>query len=224
MRTIAKLFGKSPFAPLQAHMSQVADCVELLGDILPLALKGGDGKLEKTVDKLCRLEQEADVTKNDLRNHLPKSLFLPIDRGHFLEILAAQDAIADKAEEIALLLALRPLEMIKPLSEKLPELLSKNLAVFWAARQIVREIDALLESSFGGLEAEKVRVMVEKTALLEDEGKEVQRPFLREFFKVGDGLTPTAFTQWIQLIEKIGELSHLSERLANRIRMVLELK
>ena len=70
-------------------------------------------KIEKLVADLSRMEHEADLTKNDIRNHFPKSLFLPIDRAHFLEILSVQDSIADKAEDIGILLTLRPLESFR---------------------------------------------------------------------------------------------------------------
>jgi predicted phosphate transport protein (TIGR00153 family) len=104
MRTIARLFGKSPFAPLQTHMNRVTLCMEKLTDII-----SSKSPPQKLVDELCKLEHEADITKNDIRNHLPKSIFMPIDRAQFLEILSLQDSIADQAEEIGLTLLLRPL-------------------------------------------------------------------------------------------------------------------
>src|SRR5690349_18226519 len=87
MLNIARLFGKSPFAPLQSHMKKVALCIERLADIFNALSKMDLEKIDKLVADLSRMEHEADLTKNDIRNHLPKSLFLPIDRAHFLEIL-----------------------------------------------------------------------------------------------------------------------------------------
>src|SRR5438132_7859447 len=113
MLTIARLFGKSPFAPLQTHMNKVAHCIEKLTNVLEVLPQMEKEKIEELVTELCTLEHEADLTKNDIRNHLPKSLFLPIDRGHFLEILSIQDSIADKTEDIGILLTLRPLALFK---------------------------------------------------------------------------------------------------------------
>ena len=122
MLTIARLFGKSPFAPLQTHMNKVGSCVDKLVRIFDILLKGDSEKIERLVEELSQLEHEADLTKNDIRNHLPKSLFLPIDRSHFLEILSIQDSIADKAEEIGILLTLKPLGMLANLktASKIP--------------------------------------------------------------------------------------------------------
>jgi len=224
MLTIARLFGKSPFAPLQTHMSRVASCIEKLTDVLQTVVKQDTDKIEKLVGELCRLEHEADLTKNDIRNHLPKSLFLPIDRSHFLDILSIQDSIADQAEEIGILLSMYPLEQFSDLEDLLKAFSQKAFDVFWSARKVIQEIDELLESSFGGIEAEKVKTMVEQTAKQEHEAALLQRALMKKLFQEGSHLTQPSFYLWLKLVEEIGEISSRSERLANRIRMVLELK
>jgi predicted phosphate transport protein (TIGR00153 family) len=224
MLNIARLFGKSPFAPLQTHMKKVAVCMEKLSSIFSALSKGDRDKIEKLVTELSKLEHEADLTKNDIRNHLPKSLFLPIDRAHFLEILSVQDRIADKAEDIGILLTLRPLEKFQNFDEEIQALFKKNQEAFLDAQHIIEEIDELLESSFGGIEAEKVKAMVEQTAYKEHEADKRQRLLLKQLVSQGDQLSTPSFWHWMRLIEELGSLSHLSEKLANRIRMVLELK
>jgi uncharacterized protein len=224
MLTIARLFGKSPFAPLQTHMKKVTHCVEKLTAIFDILPKMDQEKIERLAKDLSELEHEADLTKNDIRNHLPKSLFLPIDRSHFLDILSIQDSIADKAEEIGILLSFRPLDMFPEFKPGLDELYKKNTDVFWQAKKIIEEIDELLESSFGGIEAEKVKNMVEQTAYQEHEAALMQRKLMKQIFASGQTLSPPSFYLWIRTIEEIGCLSQLSEKLANRIRMILELK
>ncbi|MBS0605962.1 MAG: TIGR00153 family protein [Parachlamydiales bacterium] len=224
MLNIARLFGKSPFAPLQSHMKKVAICMEKLSSVFAALPKLDMDKIEKLVQELSKLEHEADLTKNDIRNHLPKSLFLPIDRAHFLEILSIQDSIADKAEDIGILLTLRPLDKFKNFQDDIQALFKKNEEVFLDAQHIIEEIDELLESSFGGIEAEKVKAMVEQTAYKEHEADKMQRILLKQLVSQGDSLSTASFWQWMRLVEEVGALSHLSEKLANRIRMVLELK
>jgi predicted phosphate transport protein (TIGR00153 family) len=224
MLTIAKLFGKSPFAPLQTHMNKVASCIEKLTKVFEVLSKKDIEKMERLVVELSDLEHEADLTKNDIRNQLPKSIFLPMDRSHFLEILSIQDSIADKAEEIGILLTLRPLDLATHHQTDLVALYKKNVEAFWDAKQIIAEIDELLESSFGGLEAEKVKLMVEQTAFKEHEADRMYHSFMKQIFIQGDTLSAPVFFLWVKLFEEVAELSHLSEKLANRIRMVLELK
>jgi uncharacterized protein len=224
MLTIAKLFGKSPFAPLQTHMKKVTGCVEKLTALFESMSEVEMERIEKFVGELSTLEHEADLTKNDIRNHLPKSLFMPIDRAHFLDILSIQDSIADKTEDIGMLLTLRPLEGFKDFKTSLRDFYLKNIEVFWDARQIIAEMDALLESSFGGIEAEKVKSMVEQTAYKEHEANLMKQLLMKQLFSNDNTLSSPSFYLWLRLIEEIASLSKLSEKLANRIRMVLELK
>ena len=224
LTTIARLFGKSPFHPLQSHMKKVSSCMKKLTEIFNNLKNKNSEELEKLVKELCKLEHEADLTKNDIRNHLPKSLFLPIDRGQFLDILSIQDDIADKGEDIGELLLLYPIEKLGDLCDHLDSLFKKNTEAFWATRNIIKELHALLESTFGGIEAEKVKTVVEKISCLEYEADKMKHSLLKDFFKSAESVKTPVFYLYIRLIEEINGISHLSEKLANRICMILELK
>lgn len=224
MMTIARLFGKSPFAPLQSHMNKVASCMEKLTKIFEVLPSEDREKIDRLSQELSQLEHEADLTKNDIRNHLPKSLFMPIDRAHFLEILSLQDAIADRTESAAIILTFRPLAELDLFQHDLNELFEKTVHVFWNGKKIIEEIDELLESAFGGIEAEKVKQMIEEIAHKESLAQKNKHYLLKKLFSQGDHLSAAAFTHWLHLIEEIGRIAQCSEKLANRIRMVLELK
>ena len=224
LTTIARLFGKSPFHPLQSHMKKVSSCMKKLTEIFTNLKDKNPDELEKLVRELCKLEHEADLTKNDIRNHLPKSLFLPMGQGQFLDILSMQDSIADKAEEIGELLLLYPVQELGALCDQLSALFEKNMEAFWDARSIIKELHELIESSFGGIEAEKVKTAVEKTSRLEYEADKMKHALLKEFFKSADSVKPPLFYLYTRLVDEINKISHISEKLANLIRMILELR
>ena len=167
--TILNLFGRSPFAPLQSHMEKASACVHLLADLFQALEKRDYTALEQIATQIGQLEHQADLTKNDIRTHLPKSLFLPIDRSHLLEILSIQDQIADKAEDIAVLATIKPIELLPVFKKEFKDFLNKNIDAFDSALRIIKEMHELLESSFGGPEAEKVRSMVDEVSFKEHE-------------------------------------------------------
>lgn len=224
LSTILNLFGRSPFAPLQSHMEKVSLCVHMLVDLFDELDKKDYAALEQTSMKISEYEHQADLTKNDIRNHLPKSLFLPLDRGHLLEILKIQDQIADSAENVAVLVTLKPIEISAIFKKEFDEFLQKNIDAFNEAQLIIKEMHELLESSFGGIEAEKVRAMVEAVAFKEHEADLVQRTLLKKIFSLEDKMSYSTFHLWQKIFEEIASISNLSENLANRIRMTLELK
>lgn len=224
MLTILNLFGRSPFAPLQTHMENVSRCVHKLPELFQ-ALESQDfNATERIADEISEIEHQADLVKNDIRNHLPKTLFLPIDRAQLLEILAIQDQIADKAEDVAVLSMLKPLEIFPAFKEEFKVFLQQNLDAFNGAERIVKELHELIESSFGGREAEKVRLMVDEVAYREHKVDLTQRQLLKILFKSDTQMTFTSFYQWQKIIENVASISNLSENLADRIRMTLDIK
>jgi len=224
MMTLLNLFGKSPFAPLESHMEEVAACVYMLKDLFSALQAREYNKLEEIADGISKQEHQADLTKNDIRNHLPKSLFMPIDRGSLLQILALQDSIADRAEDIAITATLKKIAMPDIIVSNFEEFLSKNLETFGGARKIIKEIHELLESSFVGVEAEKVRQMVYHVSILEHQTDLVQRKLIKSLLQAEEKITYTTFFLWQKIFEALGSISNLSENLAERVRMTLELK
>jgi uncharacterized protein len=222
MLTILNLFGRSPFTSLQLHMESVSKCVHCLPDLFDAVEKKETEQIGKISEKISNLEHDADLIKNDIRNHLPKSLFLPVDRGNLLEILSIQDSIADKAEDVAVLVTLRPLELLPIFKQEFKLFLQKNIATFDEANLIVKELHELIESSFGGMEAAKVRAMVDEVAYREHEVDIIQRQLLKSVFKAEDQLNYATFYQWQKLFENIASISNLAENLAHRIRLTLE--
>ncbi len=224
MRAILNLLGRSPFALLRQHMDQVSYFVALLQEIIEAYLVGDQEKVEALAKKIADAEQAADQTKISIRNHLPKSLFLPVDRGNLLEILSLQDSIADKAEDVGILLTLRPLAAVKGLGEVFNTFVKKTLETFNAARIVIEEMNVLLESSFGGVEAEKVKRMVDDVAYLEDQADIIQYKLLKTLYTTEGELCYQAFSLWLRITCELSAISDIAEKLAFRVRMTLDLK
>jgi hypothetical protein len=224
MRTLAKLFAKSPFAPLQKHMQDVNECVKKVKEIFE-ALEENDSKSVSRISiEISKLEAIADTTKNELRNHLPGGLFMPVSKAALLEILSLQDDIADDCEDIGILLTLKDLTLKDIFKEDFKIFLNKNLETYELIKEIIDEFDNLLETSFTGREAEKVRSMVSNVALKEHETDLTQRKLLKNLFSNEDQFTHAEFQLWLLILREIRTLSNTSEKLAHRIRNLLDLE
>lgn len=224
LKTILGIFGHSPFASLQSHMEIVDKCVQMLPGLFE-AMKNKDySKMENIAEKIYEQEHHADLTKNHIRKHLPKNIYLPIERQHLLDILSLQDDIADKAQDIGVLANLKPLEILPSFQKDFEQFLTQNIESFEGARQIIKEMHELLETSFGGLEAEKVRTMVDHVAYKEHEVDLIQRTLLKNLYQSENHMTYKTFYLWQKIFEAVGAISNLSEKLANRVRLTLEQK
>ncbi|MBC8201977.1 MAG: TIGR00153 family protein [Planctomycetes bacterium] len=224
VNAMARLFGRSPFVPLQLHLDKISDCVEASVTLLERIRSGDTSNIGEEARAVSKLEHKADLVKNDIRNSLPRGLFMAIDRGQLLEILSLQDSIADKGEDIAVLMSIRPVKILGDLSEPLKEYIEGNLKAFHNVKEVMRELDTLIESGFGGKEANKVDAMVEGVAVAEHECDIMQRKLMKSVLEHESELSVGDFFIWQQLLRDIAGISNYSEKLANRIRMLLTLK
>jgi hypothetical protein len=224
MRTLAKLFAKSPFAPLQKHMQDVNECVKKVKEIFEALEKNDSESVSRISEEISKLEAIADTTKNELRNHLPGGLFMPVSKAALLEILSLQDDIADDCEDIGILLTLKNLTLKDIFKDDFKSFLNKNLETYELIKEIIDEFDNLLETSFTGREAEKVRSMVSNVALKEHETDLTQRKLLKNIFSKEDQFTHAEFQLWLLILREIRTLSNTSEKLAHRIRNLLDLE
>ena len=114
--------------------------------------------------------------------------------------------------------------MIAEIKDDLDAFAAKNLEAFDLASAIINELDRLLETGFGGQEARRVTEMVDRVAFKEHEADIIQMRLLKYVLQNDSALSPAEFYLWSNLLRNLGEISNLSEKLANRIRMTLDLK
>lgn len=224
MHYITRLFSKAPFEYLMLHMERVMAALAKLHELF-------EGYVESDLDKIALLarevsesEHEADLVKNDIRKSMPRNFIFPVDRSHFLEILAIQDNIADVAEEIAGLLSIKKIDMISEIAPDLMAYVNKNMEAAWDVKEIVFKFDQLLESSFGGPVADETKLKIDQTAYKEHESDLMRRNILHSLFKEAHHLSTPDFYLLTKLIENIGRIAHYSEKVALRIGMMLDLK
>jgi|GEM_PF-2275611 len=106
MINISSMFAKSPFKPLRDHMDKVIESIAPLNEFFEALHEQNYAKVEEIQQQITVAEEAADNIKNEVRNHLPRNIFMPINRRDLLEMLDMQDTIADVAQDIANLLNL----------------------------------------------------------------------------------------------------------------------
>ena len=125
MSPLMKVFGQSPFKPLQQHMRVAVNCANEVPGLFAAVHDDDMEKVEKIRQQIYAFENEADDIKNELRTHLPKSIFMPVDRRDLLEILDLQDSIADTAQDIAGMMVVRRMKLPQPVHQPMLALASR---------------------------------------------------------------------------------------------------
>ena len=220
MRSILSMFAKSPFRPLSNHMEKVRACIDQIQPIFE-ALEAGDYQtVEEISGLIAKLEHDADTIKDDIRNHLPQSIFLPVDKRDFMHLLSAQDDIADGVEDLAVLLHIRNLEMPEEIKSSLKDLVAHVVQTAHMGCDLICELDALLEASFGGAEAEKVEKGAQALGTAEWEADKKQFQLAQKLFAL-DHLKPAELMLWNEVIKKLGVVADRSERIGKTLRIFL---
>ncbi len=221
MRSLASLLGRSPFVPLQQHMDQVVSCAEGVPALFEALIAGDLDTLKAQQKLVADLESQADEIKNELRNHLPRKLFMPVDRRDLLEILDLQDSIADVAEDIGDILVVRTWTVPEPMQQPLLEFIHTAVSAAVAARQVVQQLDELVEVGFSGPESEAVLALIEEVLRLEDEADLQELKVTQVLFAHEDEMSAVSVILWMRILDWIGDLADYPKKVCNRLRLLI---
>ena len=155
MVNISSIFVKSPFKALHNHMDKVVESVAPLENFFGFLFLEDFLNLEKIKDQIIEAEDAADSIKNEMRNHLPQNIFMPINRRDLLEILDMQDSIADVSQDIVVLLEQRKMKLNKGLHVDVIDFVKKSQQVCYSTKDLIHEFGYLIESGFGLNESKK---------------------------------------------------------------------
>ncbi len=221
MRSILSMFSKSPFKPLASHMDKVRACVEQIKPLFE-ALENKDyDSVQKVSELIVKLEHEADMIKDDIRTHMRQSMFLPVDKKDFMHILSAQDDIADAIEDLAVLLRIKNLDTPVEIKLLLKDLVSHIVNTAHMGCDLISELEALLEASFGGAEAEKVEKATQELGTAEWEADRKQFLLAKKLFALGNDLGPADLLLWNEVIKKLGAVADKTEQIGKTLRIFL---
>ena len=224
MSTIGKLFGRSPFGQIQTHMDQVGKCIAKMSEAVGAMGEGRFDELDDYAKQVSQLEHQADQIKNDIRNQLWRRFFMPIDRPEVLEILSLQDSLADTAEDVCKVITLKRLPFFEGLKVEFESFVKLNLDAFAKVSAMIAELDELIESGFGGQEAERIRALAHDVAFTEHQADEALLKLLKQLYLHDEQMTNGEFHLWMRLTRVLNRIANTSENLANRIIRTTSLK
>lgn len=202
-------------------MAVVERCADRMVDLIKALIDGEHGRVEALKDEIFALESEADELKHELRRHLPRSLFMPVDRRDLLDLLSAQDSIADRAEHVAALIVLRGMDVPDVLRAGLVPFASRVVDAVHQCREVIRELDELLQAGFRGAETDRVEEIIRGLATIETETDDMALELVGILFRHEDELQPLRVVYWERLIRMIGHVADHAENAGDRVRLLM---
>lgn len=221
MGSIFNMFGPSPIRPIEQHIRKVHQCAKQLYPFFEAVLKDDWTSANKIKDKIISLEKDADLIKRDLRLHLPTGLFLPVSRTDLLELLSAQDRIANKAEDIAGLIASRKMTIPEILIPVFMPFLHRCIDASKQACKAINELDELLETGFRGSEVKIVEEMILKLDEIEHDSDEKLAEVRHRIFDLEQELSAIDIMFLYKLVQWIGELADHAQTVGGRLQILI---
>ncbi len=221
MNPFASMFGRSPIGPMQQHMTKAHECAAHLVPLFEAVTQEDWTRVEQIQQEMARLEDEADKLKKSVRQHLPKSLFLPVPRSDLLDLLSVQDKVANRAKDIAGLILGRCMTVPAPLQPLMLQYVQRTVDASAQALKAMNELDELLETGFSGREASLVEGMVQEISEIERDTDRLQIEVRRGLYKLEKELPPVDVIFLYTIIEWIGDVADRAERVGNRLEQLL---
>ena len=221
MRSIAALFGKSPFGQLAQHAERVRETVLLIQPLFDAFLAGQPDETRRIYEQISKLEHKADVIKNDIRDHLPKSLMMPVDRGDVLLFLKEQDKLADRAEDLGVLLTMRQTPVPPALHECERSLVAAVLEAADEWFRVAASLPQLEDGSFAAHEVASVMEQIRRISNLEWEADKRQAEAATVLFQHEREMDAVSVVLWMRIHRVLGSVADHAENTADLLRVML---
>lgn len=215
------LFGRSPIKPLQEHMYRVYMGIKHLEPLIEGMIHGDHEKVLAAQVEIVQGEHDADDMKRDLRAHLPKGLFMPVDRRDILDVLIRQDTIANQAKDVAGLIVGRKMQIPEEMREPFLAFTIRCIETVRKSLDTINELDELVETGFRGLKVDRVEEMITELGAIESETDDMQDELRSTLFKLEEDLFPVDVMFIYRLIERVGNIADNAERVGSRLSLML---
>ncbi|MDF1577614.1 MAG: TIGR00153 family protein [Desulfurivibrionaceae bacterium] len=221
MSIIQDMFSGSPFGPLVEHTKKVHECVEVVRPLMEALAHENYTELHTLQDKVSRLEYEADLLKQEIRSRLPRRFFLPVDKSELDSFLRNQDKIADRVEDLAVILTIRNTKIHPELIDDFFEFVDQIFQVTGSLLTAAVELNNLAEVSFGGAEARVVLGLIKGLGEEEWKSDRMARRFSKKLYSLEGRLDPISIIFHEKILLALGSIANEAENAGDMLRMMI---
>jgi predicted phosphate transport protein (TIGR00153 family) len=129
--------------------------------------------------------------------------------------------VANRAKDIAGLMLGRRMEIPPQVAPDVISVVERAIDAAKQARNAINELDELIETGFRGTEVDVVQSMIKKLDKIETDTDEQQVKLRAALFELEDSLAPVKVMFLYQVIDWIGAVADLSQRVGSRLEYLL---
>ena len=216
---LANLLVRSPLPRIENLMDEVTGCASRIPALIEDLIDGNQTAVESLAKEISALEGKADDVKNVVRSKMPMRLFLPVDRRDVLKLVSEIDSIADCAEDVGVLLTLRPLTVPEEMKPRLRLYVERVMDTVKESATLVSMMDTLIESGFSGRAAEAALSQAVTLGRTEHDADKHQDQCAKILFDSEDKMSPVELFMWTKVLNKIGDIANHAEKVGDQFRL-----
>lgn len=218
---VEKTVRRSPFELLSEHAGYVTKTAEGLTEAFNCFLKGDKKRFLEVKEEVESLESEADRIKGNIRNHLPKSILMPVDKTMFLMLLSEQDKIIDNIQDVIEWIYMRNKPPRDELIGNVKELFNQVERTVAAYEKAIGNLRDLVESSFSEKERKETKEAIWEVHREESMCDTLERNLTKKIFDMEDRMSAGEILHLTKLVMLLGEVANRAENAADRLRALM---
>ena len=209
--SILGMFAKSPFASLQKHMDIGKQAAIALENFLTSAGVSDWSKAQQYRQEIIDLEHAADDIKNQIRTHLPKSLFMYVSREDLLDLVYTMDGIPNTAKDISGIMIGRQMEIPNQIAEQFSAFVKAAIKAAKQASAAIEKVDEVRRGGFSSSDADLLQDLVAELELLEHENDDLEAALRNDFFEIEKDFPAVDVMFLYDIFNRIGSLADISQ-------------
>jgi predicted phosphate transport protein (TIGR00153 family) len=213
------LFFESPFVKLKNHANKVKECAWMFKRAVNCYVEQDCEEFDKLTEDVAMLESQADELKRNLRNHLPRGIFMPVDKFVLLDCLREQDHVLDDVEEALYWLSFKPMggipeelvgdfldliDAVIPAIEKMPDMSEQAIVYFRSGTEEQRN---------------KLKSIVREIYQAEKESDHLEHELKKKAFALLKD--PVEIYHIVRLVEIVGDICDHAQNASDRMRTMI---
>jgi len=209
--SILGIFAKSPFVNLQKHMDIGKQAAIALQNFLTSAGVSDWSKAQQYRQEIIDLEHAADDIKNQIRTHLPKSLFMSVSREDLLDLVYTMDGIPNTAKDISGIMIGRQMEIPNQIAEQFSAFVKAAIKAAKQASAAIEKVDEVRRGGFSSSDADLLQDLVAELEILEHENDDLEAALRNDFFEIEKDFPAVDVMFLYDIFNRIGSLADISQ-------------
>jgi len=224
LKSLLGLIAKSPFKPLSEHAEKVRLTVWKMSDAIIAYADGDASRVEALYREISQLEHDADNVKHEIRQNLPSSNIMPVDRADTLSYLKQQDDVANSAENVAEILTIKMVRMPQPVKDSLLQLNSEVLKTVEEHVSASNNIITFLDTTFSPEKDQIAQGLINKVDAQKHKVDLTKLWAMKAIYAYEKEIGATGVYQILSLVKELGWVAEHAESSSNRLRLMIARK